>query len=175
MLSLQLALTNVRVPAVLTSTVESYLDFGSLKNWRLTSRQGFEDVEDKIKQFLASVDRLNVIRGPFGPFLGSAWFQFMTVVYQCENCMAYESSQLCYDVQEAEEHQLCGQCFVDLCDVSVCERCSLHTKSHNGEYCTTCDTFFCYNCAHEIVGPCLSCDDLNCDECLLLDYCTQCS
>ncbi len=177
MLSLSQALDNVQVPVVLTNIVESYLDVGSLKNWRLTNKQALQDVDHKVNLLLHSADKLNLIRTPPGPFLGSAWFQFMTEVYQCENCMSYVSpinDNVTYDTQEAEEHQLCGMCFLDLADVSVCDSCSVVTKSFNGDFCTHCETFFCGHCTHEIIAPCDTCQELFCDECLLINTCTHC-
>jgi hypothetical protein len=176
--SLRQALDKVNLPTVLANHIEEYLDIKSLKNWRLTSKQAFNNVESKVNCLAQSIDKPNLINKPFGPFLGSAWFQFMTMVYQCENCLLYETSQINaltpYDIQEAEEQRLCGSCYIDLCDVSVCEQCQVHTRGHNGDYCTECDEFFCHDCSTENVAQCDQCENLFCLSCMLLNRCNSC-
>jgi len=175
MRSLQLALSHKGVPWVLSVEIEAYLDLSALRNWRATNKLAFQETEEKVKKLFQSVDCLNFVHEPTGPFLGSAWFQFMTQVYQCENCGQYESSDVVahYDKTEAEEAKLCGGCFVDLVDVSVCESCNINTRGNNGCYCTECDEFFCNSCT-EFVSSCRICGDIFCVSCMLLERCLNC-
>jgi hypothetical protein len=178
---LEKTLGSKNLPSEISGLVDSYLDLRSLANWRGVNSQAHKDVEAKVRKIAFDMEDNyggNFLQEPAGPLLGSSWFQFMTNVYMCESCGKYESparapQQLNYDVEEAEELQLCGTCFLSLNDVSSCEKCQVYTS--NGTACHHCDNFFCEECQEDIIDMCVECSELYCDECRLDTNCVNCT
>lgn len=190
--SLHLALSPRGIPECLVIVIESYLNINSLVSWRAVNKQAYKDVEDKVMRRVIEMEELRgvqflqmrgvrFIQEPVGPFLGSAWFQFVSNVYNCENCgeadtpipTSYqERLQLNYDPEEAEQAQLCGSCFVKLIEVQACCKCRRFTN--NGCSCHNCESFCCDDCQEDYIEMCWGCTELFCDECRLDTHCLNC-
>lgn len=155
MLSLTHALGAMRMPEVLVTDVQSYLTLQDWKNWRVTSKQAFYDVEDAAKkkwvQFIGLTKDAE-----------DSWFiSLLNQTYECIECTNLDLGSV-----DSRAVQLCQFCFVYSCDAGACNVCQQPFFYNNGETCTECDTFYCDNCLTEHLDLCLTCDHLFCFHCL---------
>ena len=171
------------VPKSVVMVIEEYLDLTSLRAWRATNQQAFKDVEGRVRRLVYQMEQgrcIHFLQEPVGQLLGSAWFQFMTNVYQCKQCFQYDSScvsscnRLPYSTAEAEEEQLCGGCFMSSDLVEKCSKCGLLEHLQYQSQCYNCKRFWCEDCSDDYVDMCFDCTELFCDECRLDDLCLNC-
>ena len=164
---------NCYLPPELVSLVYSFLDVPALGGWRLTHKKAFQDVEalmtDKLKRLCCFVV-------PTHSWLGSAWYQYIINTYTCVQCL--EVQTVChYHItvyEEAENEQLCMDCFLSLEDVKRCIACGTHERSFVNGICEHCHQFWCEECSEDVLGMCFECTGLFCDSCRLDDTCINC-
>jgi hypothetical protein len=170
MLSLSQALCEKRIPEALVDLIHSYIPVLAYKNWRLTNKQAYSDVEEMMCKRIKQIQSQQPSAFRVSPQC-SLFLVFISQTYQCAMCTAsvFPSSH------SLEIAQLCDKCSVAERDIEPCEECNEDCFLNNGDSCTECSVFYCENCSEDFMSYCRGCNFLFCSSCRENDFCADCT
>lgn len=168
------------LPEVVVQMIQSYLNVGAYRNWRLTNKQAYQDVEDHVSKVMKNFQkRVVVIQFKIRPIRfdiatnKSNFLSFLSQTYRCEKCNAYE-----FPVNDTLEMvQLCEGCFDDDLDTETCSNCQHSFLPEEGDTCLECSDFYCEECSQEGIQYCVGCREPFCSVCgegFFYEYCEDC-
>lgn len=166
------------LPPELISVVYSFLNVPALGCWRIANKQAFQDVERLMLLRLKDVCCF-VFQDHSPVWFGSAWYQFIMNTYTCVQCERVQSvfhfhHHLCVDYEEAQNEQLCVDCFMRSEITRICTACGTFERHDVNGVCEHCHQFWCEGCSDDVLGMCFECTGLFCDSCRLDDTCINC-